>query len=102
LICGFCSLRFANFWDNRSEAEKIREIIAATPFDAAGISFSVTASIGISLYLPVEEKKIETIITEADEALADAKESGKNCCNVYYKSMAGQPPRAGRARSLDR
>jgi diguanylate cyclase (GGDEF)-like protein len=69
------------------EAEKIREIIAATPFDAAGISFSVTASIGISLYFPAEEKKIETIITEADEALRDSKESGKNCCNVYYKSI---------------
>ncbi|MDR0992026.1 MAG: diguanylate cyclase [Ruminococcus sp.] len=69
------------------EAEKIREKIAATPFDAAGISFSVTVSIGISLYFPVEEKKIETIITEADEALNDSKESGKNCCNVFYKSM---------------
>jgi diguanylate cyclase (GGDEF)-like protein len=69
------------------EAEKIREIIAATPFDAAGISFPVTVSIGISLYFPIEEKKIETIITEADEALHSAKESGRNQCNVCYKSL---------------
>jgi diguanylate cyclase (GGDEF)-like protein len=70
-----------------AEAENIREIIEATPFTAAGISFSVTVSIGISLYFPIEEKKIETVLTEADEALSDAKQSGKNCCNIFYKSI---------------
>jgi diguanylate cyclase (GGDEF)-like protein len=68
-------------------AENIRELIEKTPFTSAGISFPVTVSIGISLYFPIEEKKIETIITEADEALHSAKESGRNQCNVCYKSM---------------
>jgi diguanylate cyclase (GGDEF)-like protein len=83
------------FWDKDQNAalkaaENIRAIIEATPFTAAGLSFPVTASIGISLYLPIEEKKIETVLTEADEALSVAKQSGKNCCNIYYKSQSLQ------------
>jgi diguanylate cyclase (GGDEF)-like protein len=80
-------------WDTDQKAaldaaENIREIIEKTPFTAGGISFNVTVSIGISLYLPVEEKKIETVLTEADEALGDAKEGGKNQCSVCYKSVS--------------
>jgi diguanylate cyclase (GGDEF)-like protein len=70
------------------EAEKIREIIEATPFTAAGMDFSVTVSIGVSLYFPEEEKRIETVITEADQALSDAKDGGRNQCNIFYKAVS--------------
>jgi diguanylate cyclase (GGDEF)-like protein len=69
-----------------SKAENIREIIETNEFTADGINFSVTASIGISLYIPEEEKKIEAVLAEAGDALNDAKESGRNCCKVFNKS----------------
>jgi diguanylate cyclase (GGDEF)-like protein len=69
------------------QAEKLCETIATHTFTIDEINFSVTASIGVSVYYPIEEKKIEAVITEAGDALHYAKENGKNQCNVFYKSM---------------
>jgi diguanylate cyclase (GGDEF)-like protein len=65
------------------KAESIRELIEKTPIVVDGISFNVTVSIGISLYIPDEEKKIEAVLAEAGKALVIAKEDGKNRCKVY-------------------
>jgi diguanylate cyclase (GGDEF)-like protein len=65
------------------KAESIREIIEKTPFDVDGISFNVTVSIGISLYIPDEGKRIEAVLAEAGKALVAAKEDGKNKCRFF-------------------
>ncbi|MDR0943608.1 MAG: diguanylate cyclase [Ruminococcus sp.] len=67
------------------KAEKIRDVIEKAALTVDGISFSVTVSIGISLYIPDEEKKIEAVLAEAGEALNAAKEDGKNNCKIYQK-----------------
>jgi diguanylate cyclase (GGDEF)-like protein len=69
------------------KAENIRERIEKTPFVVDGISFTVTVSIGISLYIPDEEKKIEAVLAEAGKALVTAKEEGKNRCKIYDSSV---------------
>jgi diguanylate cyclase (GGDEF)-like protein len=69
------------------KAESIREAIASPEYSVDGISFTVTASIGISLYYPEEEKKIEAVLSESGDALSYAKENGKNSCEIFYKSV---------------
>ncbi len=48
-----------------------------------------TLSIGISVY-PDEETNTESIVQHADQALYQAKESGRNCYKYYNKSMQQQ------------
>jgi diguanylate cyclase (GGDEF)-like protein len=79
-------------WDTDNDAalrkaESIREAIASPEYSVDKISFPVTASIGISLYYPEEEKKIEAVLSESGDALNIAKENGKNSCEIFYKSV---------------
>lgn len=50
-------------------------------------------SVGISMY-PDEETTTETIVQHADQALYQAKESGRNCYKYYNKSMQEKLDRA--------
>ncbi|MCF6219313.1 MAG: GGDEF domain-containing protein [Gammaproteobacteria bacterium] len=64
-------------------ANKVRNAIGSTPvkLDNNG-SITVTASIGVS-YLIGESQTVESLFKEADEALYQAKESGRNQVVVY-------------------
>jgi diguanylate cyclase (GGDEF)-like protein len=80
----FCiALWNTNIEAAEKKAEAIREKIQKTEFVADEISFTITVSIGISPYIPDEEKKIEAVLAEAGEALIKAKEDGKNNCKIY-------------------
>lgn len=59
------------------------------PFCIGEHEISSTLSIGISVY-PDEETNAETIVQHADQALYQAKDSGRNCYKYYNKSMQQQ------------
>jgi len=59
-------------------SEKIRVAIEQTPFAYADIKLNITASIGLSEYIPIEKKDYKTLISDADKELYRAKESGRN------------------------
>jgi len=61
---------------SRVLAERLRADVEALPFDADGRPFRVTASMGISGYVPGDE--LESLVGRADAALYAAKESGRN------------------------
>lgn len=63
-------------------AQRVRRIIEALRFPQIGEDFRVTASIGLSQYLPKEE--IAAVIARADAGLYKAKENGRNqvICSV--------------------
>lgn len=63
-------------------AEKILGIIGK-PFDIEGEEYSLSASIGISLY-PSDSDDPDTLIKQADQAMYRAKEKGKNGFTLYH------------------
>jgi diguanylate cyclase (GGDEF)-like protein len=57
-------------------ASKLLSLLAL-PFSVNGLSIRVTASIGLAFY-PTDAKDVESLIALADNALYEAKRSGKN------------------------
>ncbi len=68
-----CSAR-----DARAQAERIRQALAAQPFDAAGESIVVTCRIGVSSREVCSTGDADNLIREADAALYAAKNQGRN------------------------
>lgn len=72
-------------------AERIGEMIRKTveslaiPHSASEISQFVTISLGVNSIVPNEEKSIEQFIEGADQALYQAKQSGRNRCRSFVK-----------------
>jgi len=58
-------------------AERLRVAISAVRFEAEAQSFSVTVSIGISECLAAEDS-LENLLARSDEALYQAKDTGRN------------------------
>jgi len=59
-------------------SEKIRVAIEQEPFSYADINLPITASIGLSEYIPSVRKDYKSLISDADKQLYVAKESGRN------------------------
>ena len=57
-------------------AERIRVNLASTPVTYDRIDFIITASIGVSEYIPGDVQ--ETLLHRADQAMYDAKQAGRN------------------------
>ncbi|HEY9762987.1 MAG TPA: diguanylate cyclase [Trichocoleus sp.] len=73
--------------DAFSMAERIRQAIASTPFESEGqenraVQLTITISAGISLFSRIEKTEAE-LISEADQALYQAKNEGRNRCIVF-------------------
>lgn len=67
-------------------AEKIREAVS-NPFFVKGNEFAISASIGISLY-PNDGEDAQTLLSKADVAMYEAKESGGNKYQFCTTEMA--------------
>ncbi|WP_394825336.1 GGDEF domain-containing protein [Pendulispora albinea] len=71
-------------------AERLRQLIASTPFENDDCTISVTISLGIATYPDVPAEDVGALITAADEALYAAKRSGRN----RVQSALAYPPKA--------
>ncbi len=60
-----------------SVAEKIREIVQATPFEFDGQHHTVSVSVGVATY-PADGSSGRRLVVAADEALYRAKRAGRN------------------------
>jgi diguanylate cyclase (GGDEF)-like protein len=58
-------------------AERLRTAIAETSVDAGGVALQVTISIGVAVLLP-EDIRVEEPLKRADDAMYEAKRSGRN------------------------
>lgn len=64
-------------------AELICQKIAVTPFVVDGKSFPVTVSVGVASILPEGKLDSRQLIEQADIALYQAKNQGRNCVKIY-------------------
>jgi|DewCreStandDraft_4_1066084.scaffolds.fasta_scaffold09707_7 diguanylate cyclase (GGDEF)-like protein len=65
------------------QAERLRSAVASTPFDIDGHQFSLTVSVGASSAEPGSRVTSIELIRAADDALYEAKRTGRN--RVVYK-----------------
>lgn len=60
--------------------------VIAEPIDIGENSFSLSASIGVSIY-PLDEEDTDTLLRHADQAMYVAKQSGKNRFHIYDPAL---------------
>jgi diguanylate cyclase (GGDEF)-like protein len=72
-----------------TQAERIREAIAAEMFRAQGNILGVTCSLGISWRSPAAPEDANALIREADLALYHAKARGRNRVESYIPELVG-------------
>lgn len=76
-----------NISEAQAIAEELRLLIEKEPFLIEdGRYVPITISIGVSVYSE-ESKDVSTMVSNADTALYQAKESGRNRVNVYEKTI---------------
>ncbi len=68
-----------------STAEKIKESLLA-PYHLPGYDFSITASLGISIF-PDDGQSSEELLSHSDIAMYQSKQKGRNCITFYSESM---------------
>jgi diguanylate cyclase (GGDEF)-like protein len=61
-------------------AERIRNLVANTPFTHEENQIAVTVSIGVATLVDCRDASVDQLITLADSRLYVAKASGRNCC----------------------
>lgn len=61
----------------RATAERLRQTVAETNIDAGKTTLCITISIGVSVLSP-EDDRLESALKRADDALYEAKRSGRN------------------------
>jgi len=78
----------ANLGQGTDALEVIRKVLAVVqePFDLDGASAMVTTSIGIAVY-PADGGEPDELLRNADSAMYDAKEAGRNSYRFYQMEM---------------
>jgi len=66
-------------------AARVREKLAA-PFELDGQEIMLTCSVGVSVF-PQDGAEYEVLLKNADIALHEAKESGRDTCKMFARSM---------------
>lgn len=72
-------------------AERLRHAIRTTPFHVEGLDLAVTASIGVAVF-PQHGVAASPLLRAADEALYDAKESGRDTWRLARATDDDGPP----------
>ena len=80
--------------DAEMVANRLRQQTQAMTIDASDLSFSVTASVGIAMYVAGEE--IEHLLDRADAAMYQAKSQGRNRVIVAAENETPSIPRTSR------
>lgn len=76
--------------------DRIRANIEKTPVQVGGLSIEVTASLGVAT--AKKDSDVEEIIKSADEAMYQAKKSGRNC--IVYANTNNLPGSIGAGESV--
>jgi diguanylate cyclase (GGDEF)-like protein len=63
-------------------AEQIRNAVSRTPISTAKGPLPITMSLGVFASLGEDPKGAEGVMSEADQALYEAKAAGRNCCRL--------------------
>jgi two-component system, cell cycle response regulator len=63
-------------------AEEIRKAISHLPFHTTAGELPITMSLGVLLSQDWGERPVEELLKEADKALYEAKEAGRNCIRI--------------------
>jgi EAL domain-containing protein (putative c-di-GMP-specific phosphodiesterase class I) len=66
-------------------ARRVGQILAE-PFSIKGKDVFITSSIGIAVY-PIDGYDADTLLKNADAAMYDAKQNGRNCCQYFTGSL---------------
>lgn len=74
-------------------AEEIRATIEKKVFTHEDVTFSVTISIGVACMCTSEPEDFEDLLNQADAAMYEAKNTGRNRVCVYRKEPEGSPVR---------
>jgi two-component system, cell cycle response regulator len=65
----------------QTRGEAMRLAISTEPVPSQGGRLTITASFGATVFTPPEEVEVSDLIRAADDALYEAKRSGRNCLN---------------------
>jgi diguanylate cyclase (GGDEF)-like protein/PAS domain S-box-containing protein len=81
-------LIFPGLVDNRDVLRSVQRALGlfAKPFVVDSHALHVTASIGVCLY-PDDGENVDVLLKNADVAMYEAKESGRNCFEFYAQEM---------------
>jgi len=91
LVLPGCNLRVAI-----ERANKLRELIAATPIKSGDMETTINISMGVAVSEDAGAKEAEALLNRADRALYAAKENGRN--RVEHYSTAPRKAMAARTR----
>ena len=81
----FCVfLPYVSMEDAMELAEKLRKSIESLDLTLNGNKVNVTISAGIAVYDNARHKSFELFLSDADAALYEAKNSGRNCVKRFY------------------
>lgn len=73
----------------RRSAERVREVVSATPIQADGHDLTVTVSLGVAV-LPLHAEELEDLVRQADRALYAAKAGGRDRVVVATPASPGR------------
>jgi two-component system cell cycle response regulator len=59
-------------------AERVRAVVGTAPFEYENVRLSITISLGVANFPDVPAEKVDDLIEAADEALYEAKRTGRN------------------------
>ncbi len=82
-------------------AERLRKIIMEKTFSVGSLSLKITSSFGVSSLRDVSGKTLENYYYHADQALYQAKQSGKNRVEKVCSCVDLQTPRQSNCRTND-
>jgi len=75
----------ANLEDSYQIAERIRRLVENAPFEIGNVRLTLTVSLGISNFPTHQPESKEDLIEMADQALYDAKRSGRNRVCIFQR-----------------